>query len=76
VKIEDVYISNLSNTSLCVIFQNQLVMVVAPKVCNFEKSVQIEIYSGDIKSVVLGRRSSEILKILHRYKHLHHFKSI
>ena len=42
-KLGHKYKSNLSKTTLIIIFQHQLVMVVVPKPCNFGKSVQIEI---------------------------------
>ena len=39
----DIYTSNLSITNLSIIFQLHLVIVVAPKPCNFGNLVEIEI---------------------------------
>ena len=70
--------SNLSKTTSLIIFQLHLVIVVAPKACNFGNSVGIEIRcGGDLQliSVISRWNSSEIKGILYIYKDLHRFRS-
>ena len=53
--MEDIYMSNIFKTTLLIIFQHQLGIVVAPKACNFGNSVRIEIKCGGDLWLISGR---------------------
>ena len=74
----DIYMSPLSITDFLIIFQLHLVIVVAPKGCNFGISVGIEIRcGGDLQSISVVSRgfSSEISLRMYTLKPHHRFKS-